>query len=121
MGAVESPITRSEHWFTGEDRLINIDVVQADGVTPQDMTGWSLTWELKDGPTGMVRVAKSVGSGLVIGDGAGTGDRASITIADTDTEGLPAGTYYHHLRRTDPGNEIVLSFGAAVLLDGGVG
>ena len=120
MGAAESAIAKSEHWFKGEDRTINIDVDQADGTTPQDMSGWALTWELKDSATGLARITKTTAAGITITNGDGTNDRAQVTIADVDTEPLVPGTYYHQLRRTDAGSEVVLSFGDAVLLDSGI-
>ena len=118
MGAKEARIAESEHWMIGEDRTIRIDVVQSDDVTPQTMTGWALTWELLDRRGGTVLLTKTTASGIAIGNGAGTNDRATITVADTDIEGITGiapGTFYHVLRRTDAGNEAVLAFGDAVL------
>ena len=120
MGAIQADITLEERLFIGEDRTINIDVNEADGHTPQTMTGFALTWELKDSITGTVRVTKTVGSGITIGNGDGTDDRAAIALADTDTEGLTAGTLFHHLRRTDAGSELVLAFGNVILTNSGI-
>ncbi len=84
------------------------------------MTGWALTWELQDSPADSPHFSKTVGSGISIGNGSGTDDRATITVADTDTESLEPGLYYHQLRRTDAGSERVLSFGTVVLLESGL-
>lgn len=119
MGIVAN-ILESVNWFIGEDKTINIDVNQSDGTTPQAMTGWALTWELKDSPNGAIKVSKTVGSGITIGNGDGTNDRAAIAIADTDTEPLNPGTYYHQLRRSDAGNEVIQAFGDAVLRESGL-
>ena len=119
--AAEFNIAASDNWFIGEDKTINVDVDQSDGSTPQTMTGWALTWELKDSATGVVRVTKTTsGGGVTISNGGGTDDRASVAVLDTDTEALAPGTFFHQLRRTDAGNEVVLAFGNAVLKDSGV-
>ena len=124
-GAVRVDIGDDQHVFIGEDRTINIDVNQADGTTAQNMNGWALTWELteKQGDT-TILVSKTVGSGITIGDGDATDDRAAVTFADTDTESgsLPggAGLYWHVLRRTDAGSEAVIAYGSFLLQKGSV-
>ena len=123
MGAVKSDITIDMAWFKGEDRIINIDVNQSDGSTAQDMTGWNLTWELKLKASDLAaaaKITKTVGSGITIDDGDGTNDRAAIVLDDDDTETLDPGIYYHQLRRTDAGNEIVLAYGEAHLRPSGI-
>jgi hypothetical protein len=109
-------IAKTEFWFKGEDQDIRFDVKQSDGTTAQTMTGWTLVWELKDSPEGTVRITKTPS----IGNGVGTDDRATVSVVDTDTESLGAGTYYHHLRRSDAGSEQILSHGDAVLLESGL-
>ena len=120
MGAREANITTAEAWFKGEDRTIHIDVDQADGTTPQNMTGWALTWELLSSNSGPALLTKTTAAaGISITNGDGTNDRAAVTINDTDTEPLAGGVYYYRLRRTDAGNEVVLTYGSAVLLESG--
>lgn len=120
MGAFESPIADSENFFAGEDRTILFDVKQEDGTTPQNMTGWALTWELKASATGSVSVSKTTVSGITIGNGIGTGDRATVTVAKADTSALTAATFFHILRRTDSGASTVLAFGDAILQASGI-
>ena len=119
--ATRFDIDASDGWFIGEDKTIEIDVVQSDGSTAQTMTGWALTWELKRSQFhSTVLISKTTASGISIGNGDGTDDRASITVADTDTEDLEPGTYYHQLRRSDAGSEVILSRGDAVILESGL-
>ena len=121
--AIRFDIGKDEFFFIGEDTVITIDVVADDGVTPQNMAGWSLAWELKPLPSTAVasaNISKTVGSGITIGDGSATDDRATITIDDDDTEGLDAGVYYHQLRRTDAGAEVILTVGDALLRASGL-
>lgn len=107
-------VGKDEYVFIGEDTVVTIDVVEDDGTTPQNMGGWGLRWELKALPSTAVAdadIIKTTDDGISIGDGSNIDDRATISLADTDTEGLSAGVYYHQLRRTDAGTEVILSMG----------
>ena len=99
----------SHHMHEGEDRTVRHDVVDSSDVAV-DMTGWALRWELYDS-AGTSKFTKTTGSGIVIGNGADTGDRATVTIDAADTDALAAGTYHYELARTDSGNKIVLAMG----------
>ena len=122
MSKKRQNIGLEKEWFIGEDRKIKLKIDQADETTPQTMTGFGLTWELKDSPTGTVLISKTTGAGeIVIENGDGTDDQATVTILGADTVGLtPGGILYHHLRRTDEGNEVVLAFGDAHLRASGI-
>lgn len=109
-------IADGDNWFIGEDKTIRIDVVDADDAA-QAMTGWTLVWELKAASRSTSALISKTPS---IGNGSGTDDRATITVADTDTEALEPGTYYHHLRRSDAGSEQVLSHGSVVIKESGL-
>jgi len=119
MGARKQDILELERWFVDDDRQIEVLVKQSNNITAQVMTGWALTWELKTEQAGTVLITKSVGSGIVISSSAGTDDLATITIdkADTLASNVGAGKFYHSLRRTDSGSELVLMFGDVILLD----
>ena len=119
--ALNQPITTSDNFFAGEDKTITFDVTQADGTTPQVMTGWALTWELKASVTGAIAISKTTAAGTVaLSSKFGTNDRATVTIADGDTESAGAGAYYHHLRRTDAGSEQILAYGDVTLRASGL-
>ena len=119
--ALSQSITSSDNIFTGEDKTITFDVTQADGTTPQVMTGWALTWELKASVTGAVQISKTTTAGTIaLSNKFGTNDRATVTIADGDTETVGGGAYYHHLRRTDAGNEQILAYGDVTLKASGL-
>ena len=117
--AVESNIGPSS-WFINADHSIRIDVVQADGVTPQTMTGWALEFTLRAeaaNGTGTEHITKTTAGGAVtIGNGAGTNDRATVTILAADTATLKEGKYYEFaLWRTDTGSRQPLVYGTAYL------
>lgn len=115
-GSINAPIAFIDHhWHVGEDRVLHIDVLDANGL-PQDMSGWSLDWELVDPGAGTAQITKTTGGGgITIGAGAGTNDRAIVVVDEADTQALAAtllAQYRHHLRRTDPGNQLVLAAGS---------
>lgn len=101
--------TSAHHVHEGEDRTVRHDVVDGSEAVV-NMTGWALRWELYDS-AGTSKFIKTTGAGIAIGNGAGTGDRATVTIDAADTDGLAAGTYKYELTRTDSGNKIVLARG----------
>lgn len=111
--ATQSNITASDYWFIGEDKTLSFAVVDASAVAV-NITGWALEWVLRRDAGDAALITKTVGSGITITNGAG--GLCSVAIADTDTDNLDEGGYWHALRRTDAGTETVLSFGEVVLL-----
>ena len=110
--AKRNDITAAHFFFKGTDKTIYWDVVDSANAA-QVMTGWTLSWKMYP--------ANGSGNALLtktpaISNGDGTDDRATVTIADTDTSALPAGNYLYELLRTDAGFQEVLSFGDLVML-----
>lgn len=110
----------SSDWFVGEDKIFAFTIYQksAAGVlttTPQDISGWSLRWDLRrshqEGDP--VVLSKSTAAGITISDGPN--GQGQIAIADTDTDSLSPRLYYHALKRTDADSETVLLQGFATL------
>lgn len=107
-----APIGRSAKWFVGDDITFEHSVVDAAGAA-RDITGWALQWTLReypDDPDIVLQVSASVTNG--------TGGKAQVTIADTDTDSLPARWYSYALRRTDAGAEETVAWGRALLQKG---
>jgi hypothetical protein len=78
-------------WYVGEDKVFAFTIYQksADGTlttTPQDITGWSLKWELRrsDSEADPAIITKTTGSGIVVT--SGVNGQGAITIDDTDTD-----------------------------------
>jgi len=116
--AIESPISRAHRWFTGEDKTLKFPVYQGDDVTPQDVTGWGLTWILrrKDADADPALLVKTPTiTGTYNATPALNTQRVEVSIVDTDTENFAAGTYRYSLKRTDDGSETILAYGDAVL------
>ncbi len=109
----DSPITKTDNWFLGEDRKLRFTVEDASGLA-QDISGWTLEWVLRERPWGtQALITKTTGAGITITNASG--GVCEVAIADDDTLSLPPGGYFHTLRRTNAGAETVLAFGDAVL------
>jgi hypothetical protein len=88
-------------------------VFQFTMATPQDITGWSITFAVNDSLGGTNRITKTVGSGITITDpGRGV---IQVAIAKTDTNSLNIQDYVWGLKRTDAGNNVMLARGELIL------
>ncbi len=103
--------------IVADDTTLRVDVVTEDGgSTPQTMTGWTLSFVLEPSHNNATVVTKTTSSGITIGNGSGTDDRATIVIEDSDTTGWKAGNNYRwSLKRTNSGNQVTLAYGPAIL------
>lgn len=109
--------------FIATDTVLRINV--DDGAAtpaPQNMGGWTLAFVLRersvpgtDSPAIVTKTSPS--GGISIGNGSGTNDRATITIADTDlpTTLIPGRAYHATLWRTDDGSDTPLWYGVVTL------
>ncbi len=87
--------------YGGEDKALPWTVVQEDGVTAQNITGWSIRWRLfrfRDSVAALV--TKTVGSGIAITNGP-TG-AYTVTLTPTDLT-VTNGDYWYRSERTDSG------------------
>lgn len=124
--AIRNNVGDADHWFVGEDKLVEVTVLQADEVTPQDVSGWEFSWRLKRRETDLdadALVTKTSADGIVVtgvfnAAPALNTQRVVVAVADTDTDPLAPGLTYHELKRTTPGSETVLTFGTVHLLRG---
>lgn len=97
--------TSSAILWADTDQVVQIDVTTTDGgATPQTMTGWTLEFVVRRASDEALVVSKTTASGISIGNGSGTNDRATVTIADTDIATLPGRNYHGGLWRTDSGS-----------------
>lgn len=115
--ATRSDIVASHLWFTNEDRRFVFTIDIGDGTTPEDLSGWAMSWVVKrrvaDGDASAI-ITKSTGAGGIVLTSPASGV-CTVTVQDTDTASLAPGLYHHELKRTDDGFESPLSFGTAVL------
>lgn len=87
---------------------------------PQDITGWTVTFEVEDKLAGAAVITKTVGSGITLTD-TGKGI-LEVTLAKADTSGLTVSTslaagkgYVWEIKRTNAGNNLVLARGQLIL------
>lgn len=118
-------IPEDEGLAIGADHSFVFDVRNAAETESVNISGWALSWRLKrrladaDGSSLLV---KTTGAGSIAITGTFNADptvnaqRATVTVADTDTDGLPDGLCYWELKRTDNGLETVLAGGTISLL-----
>lgn len=111
--ATEQNIGLGDHYFTGESKQLPFVIYQSDESTPQNITGWSLSWMVKAAKTDEdedALVTKTTDSGInFTGASSGAG---LVEVSDDDIAEIAGGTvYYHELKRTDSGLETVLIYG----------
>jgi hypothetical protein len=80
---------------------------------PRSISGWAITFQVRDSLGGTSRITKTVGSGITITD-AGKGV-ISISLAKGDTSGLTVQSYVWDIKRTDSGSNVVLARGELIL------
>ena len=112
--AKRQDIDMDDNWFTGEDKTLEITILQDDHQTPQDITNWQMSWVLTNWRK-EVKVSKNtVGGGIALSDPVN--GVLNVQLAAGDTGGLigsAARSYYHELKRTDSAE--VLVFGNVYL------
>lgn len=80
--------------YQGEDKTITVNLTNSANAAYGSTTGLTFTWEVAaDASAASVLITKSTGSGITNGTSAIT-----ITLADTDTDALAPGQYYHECR-----------------------
>lgn len=109
--AVQRDIT---DWYQGEDKTFEFEIKQADGVTAQDITGWTFSMSVSTTPAaaaldtiaGSIQVAAS---GIVdfVWPSAKTTSGGGATVT--------SGTNYYSVARTNAGNKTELFYGQAIL------
>lgn len=111
--ATNGPITLYQY----ADVTLRLNVATTDGgSTPQTMTGWALGFYVRRVTDKKVVLSYTTGAGITIGNGAGTDDRASVAVQDTDVTAAPGRDYEYALWRTDDGSDVPLRFGQCTIL-----
>lgn len=110
----------------GTDFEYPFHIQNGDLDTAIDITGYALSWMLKKSLSNSdanAKLTKTTASGISIAGTfnatpASNEQRATVTIADTDTDSLSPGLHYWELKRTDPGLETRLAYGTVNLVRG---
>lgn len=102
--------------FLGTDKTFADTIYQSDGVTPQDITNWSLKFVVHAyGDQSTVFITKTTGGGGITIP-LPTNGLANITVNAADTVNMFPGQYGWYVERTDSGADDVLSYGLFTLL-----
>lgn len=113
--------------YAANKRVLQYTVTDADNAdAPLDMSSYaSVKWAMSridsEGNilTSPVLEKSESGGGIVLSDGAGDKDVASVTILTADTTNLLTGSFYTELEVTDsaiPGESVVLATGTLTIL-----
>lgn len=106
--ATEVRIGGDNDLFKGEDKQLELNVVDADGAAV-DITGWTIKFIVRRTDVTAVMIEKTA---VITGVFAPTNNpqRAVVTLTDTDLS-IASGIYKHSWKRTDDGAETVLARG----------
>ena len=89
--------------YAGDTNTITVTVTDSAGAVV-NITGATITWKLLEEQGGTIALTKTVGSGIIITNGAG--GIFTIALAATDTASLLAGAYYHEAELTDTSSNV---------------
>lgn len=115
--AIQRDITAMDNWFAGEDKAFIDTIYQADGVTPENITSWAISFMVKKRAAdldSLAKVVKTVTDGGIAITSAASGI-ITITVFAADTVAINPGTYRYEIKRTNTGQETVLTYGSCVI------
>ncbi len=103
-------VNNSFTWFEGEDIQINYSPT-----TVTNITGWTLDAILYTFSGGDPLLEKTIGDGITVTNAA-LGE-FNIFYASADTTNYGGRTLYLEIRRTDSGDNTVLAYGNAMIMN----
>ena len=101
--------------YPGEDKVYQDTIYQADGTTPQDITGWAVTFAVHPyGDPSVTLISKTVGAGITLTNP--TMGVMQIQMDAADTISLPPGQFQYYVERTTTGGDTIPTAGLFTLL-----
>ena len=104
--STEANITTADGFFRAEDKGIVFTILQADNTTPQNISGWTMTFRMATDRYGSAVLTKTPS----LTDA--TNGICTVLLASADTSSLTQDgedtTYWYDLRRTDSGSRTEL-------------
>lgn len=110
--ALRSDITEQDTWFKGEKKELRWIIDDGAGGVPPGMDPWVMLFIMRmtaDSPQVMLQldvVTEDPGDGTVL-----------CNVVHGDTIDIPSGDYYYNVVRVDTGEEQVLAYGDALLME----
>jgi hypothetical protein len=127
--AIEFNVTEAHEFFLGEDKFIDLAIFDEDEVTPLDVTGMSLEWNMrkKDNSPDPPLLVKQLSNGTlsIIGtyniNPAINTQRVRLKFVPADTWATPQVikahiAYRHSLKRLDSTMKNILSYGSITFM-----
>ena len=116
--AVRKDFTASDNVFIGETKVFQFEIFGSDGVTPEDVSTYSLGFSVRtrDGRQVLWKTTAVDPGGIVV-SGVYDADPAANTQVVTATAKIPPvlpDTYDYQLWRLDVGSETVLTDGTVL-------
>lgn len=105
---MSGPTRQDRVVYEGGDYSILLTILEADGVTPLDLSGCSIAWEVSSGPGQEPIIAKSSDDAaeiLVTSEAEGA---ATVFVDATDLEGYGNRTYNEKVVVTDAAGDSAL-------------
>jgi hypothetical protein len=108
----------------GTDQAYDVTVYTSeDKTTVREITGWAMSFLIKrkqNDVDASALITKTTSAGIAIGGSfdatpEDNTQKATVTIADTDTDDIYPGVYYWELKRTDAGSEARVAYGTISL------
>lgn len=118
--------TADEIWL-GTDLTRSFHIKDEAETTSINITGFALSYMVKrdkdDADASAILTKTTAGGAIVIAGSfnatpASNAQRATLTLADTDTSSLYGGLYHWELKRTDDGSETVYAYGRMTFIRG---
>jgi hypothetical protein len=103
--------------FQGTDQVIQDTLFQADGITPQPLTNWTVLFTVYAyGDPRQVFIVKGTNPPGGISIPTPTNGVLNITINAADTANMPPGQYQYRIERIDGGFDDVPTYGMFTVL-----
>lgn len=109
-------VTQNIAQYIGEDKTLQDTVLQADGITPQNISAWTINFFVIDynDPTAIYITKTTVNGGIIITNPVG--GVLQIIIKAADTVGMNPGQYRYRIERVDFGFDGIPTNGLFTLI-----
>lgn len=110
-----SPFEKNLSQFIDTDKSFRVTVRNLDGITPTNITGWTITFTIHAyGDPNVTYITKTVSSGITISNGPA--GELTVVVDDDDVDDMLPGGYEYRLERTTAGSEFIIGRGMYTLL-----
>lgn len=114
--ALRADVSQRDDWYVGETKTLQFTIWSDKAkTTAEDITGWTLAYDFYEDKS-VAFTLTSGGGDITITDA--TNGVLNVVVPKAKTDALTSLRNLHHvLRRTDAGNEAILSTGDVILND----